>query len=99
MDILTKEIKSQLKELALKIPMPKYVGTKKILGSDILEDQSIALKLSAESRKSIQENPNKHYKINFGPAVNHFKRLIKAYEEGGVEGVNKYLEPFRIKNE
>ncbi len=94
---VTKEIKAALKQFADRLP-----ATHKELDPADKETQRpqtgaelLAANPNIRGPKGEAIDPKKRYFVRgYGTATNHLKRLIRAYESGGMAAVVKYLQPY-----
>jgi hypothetical protein len=93
---LTRKIKKELANLALMLPkVPAHPAPEKaVLGSAILSENPNAKLKDGSSIK-----PDVKYQQFTVASANHFRRLCRAYESGGEQAVNTYVQPFRPVSE
>jgi hypothetical protein len=86
---LTKTIDRELRQIAAQLPQQHHHLTGRVKGSDIL-----ALHPEPKGPNGAPIDPERYYMLGKGEAVNHHRRLRKAYERGGREAVIKYLAKY-----
>ncbi len=88
---LTKKIKKELVQLALELPK---VRAHRVPGEPVVG--SVLLQQNPEARQSDGKPilPYEKYASFTVASANHFRRLCKAYESGGDQAVNDYVQPF-----
>jgi len=90
---ITPETDNALKELAARLPVPSKVGKVAFTGRELLAENP-----DAQDHKGNPIDPKQTYLRHYPPAVNHLRRMRKAYEQGGNTAVNKYLKPYLKKD-
>ena len=90
---LTPEVKRHLQEFEDRITPPAKASTApggELTGAELREHHGVTT--DGQGQPLID---TKLYIVKAPPAVNHHRRLCKAYEQGGYEAVETYLEPFK----
>lgn len=91
MHTLTPEVKKHLQEFADRITPPaSSTATGELTGRQLREQHGISTDGKGQPLVDTQL-----YIVKAPPAVNHHRRLCKAYEQGGYEAVEAYLEPYK----
>jgi hypothetical protein len=93
---ITKEIKQELDILASKLPVIAVSKKLTVTGAEIKTNPEYA-----KLNKPGIINTKKYIIRTDGllEAVNHKKRLYKAFENEGLEGVKKYADPYKPKKQ
>lgn len=78
-----------LQKLAGQLPQPKHTGKVTKTGRELLDDNP-----NAKTKAGKPVDPKTEYPIIYPPAINHYRRLRKAFEAGGQHGVEKYLSQY-----
>lgn len=89
---LDKRVKSELDNLAEKLPEIPLAERKELIGSEILSNPKYS---NLRSKETI--SPFKKYTVReagYMERVNHKKRLVKCFIEGGWNAVEAYVKPF-----
>ena len=89
---ITKQIEKQIRALAAKVPVTYHQAKEYKSGAALLKDNAEA--------KDVEGNAldgKKMYGCTVLIADNHFRRMKKAYQEGGVDGVNDYCAKVQVK--
>jgi len=89
---ITPKTEKALKELAARLPVPQKVGKVPVTGKELIDRNP-----DAKDSSGNPVDPKLNYFHSYPPAVNHLRRMRKAYEEGGNAAVNKYLKPYLKK--
>jgi hypothetical protein len=89
---LTPAYRKALAELAAKLPTTEPKGRARVSGADLLAK---GVTRTSDGQPILSSATYKHGAATEGNvAVNHHKRLIRAFEQGGQPAVVKYLQPF-----
>lgn len=89
---LTKHDKKEIAKLANMLPAIPIADTKIVSGHEIMTNESLA-----KYRKP-DINPLSNYKLRTGGAivaVNHKRRIEKAFYQGGMDAVKQYVDQFK----
>lgn len=87
----TKEVKDALKQFADRLPSTEQVERAPRLGCELRKVYGD--KLRQPDGKPLDPT-TKYYIGDASCAVNHLKRLLRAYGAGGMAAVVKYLQPY-----
>lgn len=90
---ITSAIDQKLKEIAKQLPVPDCKPRPSKYGHELIDENP-----SIRDRHGKELEPKKLYHFVPVPAVNHYKRMRKAFEQGGDQAVMKYLKPYLKPN-
>jgi|GEM_PF-2311987 len=87
--MLTKKEREQLKAIAAALPdEPSEMKERvRITGAELLRLNPIAM-----DQKGKPVIRSKVYTVNKFKAVNHYKRMLKAYDHGGISAIEAYCD-------
>lgn len=87
---LTPEYEQTLREFADRLPIPAIEQPRPMTGAEVIARYPDMKQIDGKD-----VDPKQLYRVGTSvTATNHFRRLKKAYEEGGQPAVVKYLVPY-----
>lgn len=88
----TKAQRANLEQIAANITTASNVqpGTTQITGAQLISQHGILVDRSGQPIE-----PAKLYYLKPAPAINHLRRMLKAFAEGGMSEVEEYLKPYK----
>jgi len=93
---ITPDIKRKIRRIAETLPEDYYFASKSVLGADLLKEEIYKplVKRFKEQKKEIDTKRYYHVSNAAKFKINHQKRLFRAYEASGLDGIKEYVSKY-----